>query len=342
MSRKTVIIIHVSFWLLFIGLGVLFNVAEHHQLQVTPALYWQDLIHPFTWIGYGRTIAMCYLALYAIGVVFRSRRYYLALAIILVFPILDVALRFLIEQLFVGPVFDLWQYPRQEGFKTYFFSNIFFSALGIFLCFFLKIINDYLVNERIIQEKQRFELQFLRSQINPHFLFNAFNNLYGLSLTEPEKTPDVILKLADLTRYILYESNADQVQLSREITYLKSLIELSKIRYDHPTYVEFSCEVDNPNVIISPLLLIAFVENALKHGDFSRPIDPLLIHLKHHDQQLSFYVKNRIAHQKKDEAGGIGLGNVKRRLHLLYPEKHKLEIRQEEDYFTCSLTINLK
>jgi two-component system LytT family sensor kinase len=342
MSRKTVVIIHVSFWLLFIGLGILLNVAEHHNLQVTPALYWQDLMHPFTWIGYGRTIMMCYLALYAIEVVFRSKKYYLALAIVLVFPILDVALRFIIEQLFVGPVFNLWQYPETEGFKTYFFNNIFFSALGIFLCFFLKISNDFLVNERVIKEKQQYELQFLRSQINPHFLFNAFNNLYGLALTEPEKTPDVILKLADLTRYILYESNADQVQLSREVTYLKSLIELSKIRYDHETYVDFTCDVDRPDVVISPLLLIAFVENALKHGAFSQQADPLLINLKHHDQQLSFVVKNRIGHRKKDEAGGIGLRNVKRRLDLLYPAKHTLKIEQDEDYFTCWLSINLK
>jgi sensor histidine kinase YesM len=342
MSRKTVVIIHISFWLLFIGLGVLLNVAEHHQLKVTPELYWQDLIHPFTWIGYGRTIMMCYLALYAIDAVFRSKKYYLALAIILIFPVLDVALRFLIEQRFIGPVFNLWQYPAQEDFKVYFFNNIFFSALGIFLCFFLKISNDFLVNERIIKEKQQFELQFLRSQINPHFLFNSFNNLYGLALTEPEKTPDVILKLADLTRYILYESNADQVQLSREITYLKSLIELSIIRYDHPTYVDFTAEVDKTNVVISPLLLIAFVENALKHGEFSEPTDPLLINLKHHDQHLSFFVKNRISHKKKDEAGGLGLKNVKRRLDLLYPEKHQLEINQDEDYFTCLLSINLK
>lgn len=231
MSRKTVIIIHTIFWTFYILLGVLGNVAVHHELRVTTELYLMDLSDPFTWIGYGRTILTCYLSLWVFSYLFNRKQYLFSLFAIVLLALVDVGLRYLIEQLFIGPVFGFWQYQQGISANEYLVNNIFYSTLGIFICFFLKIINDYFINEEIKKEKTYMELQFLKFQVNPHFLFNSFNNLYGLSLTDPQKTPDAILKLAELTRYMIYESNEEKVPLAREIAYLKNLIELQKLRY---------------------------------------------------------------------------------------------------------------
>ena len=342
MSRKTVIIIHAAFWTLYILLGVLVNVAVHNQLKITPALYWKDLSDPFTPIGYGRTILTCYLSLWVFNYLFNRKQYLVSLTAIILLILFDVGLRYLVEQLLIGPAFGIWQYQQGIPFNQYIVNNIFYSALGVFLCFFLKIINDYFINEKMKQEKTNMELQFLKSQVNPHFLFNSFNNLYGLSLTEPHKTPDAILKLAELTRYMLYESNGEKVLLAKEITYLYNLIELQKLRYDEVVSLDLNIKFDDSGQLIAPLLLIAFVENAFKHGDVNDELHPVEVVLTVQTNHLYFYVFNKISHAKnKDLTGGIGLINVQRRLELLYPDKFTINIQNDGQFYTSELDLIL-
>lgn len=342
MNRKTVIIIHTAFWALYILLGVLVNVAVHNQLKVTTALYIKDLADPFTWIGYGRTIFTCYVSLWVFNYLFNRKKYLVSLVAIVLLVLFDVGLRYIIEQSFIGPVFGLWQYHRGITANEYLVDNIFFSALGIFICFFLKIINDYFINEKMKQEKTYMELQFLKSQVNPHFLFNSFNNLYGLSLTEPHKTPDAILKLAELTRYMIYESNGNKVFLAKEIAYLHNLIELQKLRYDEVVSIDLNIKFEDNGQMIAPLLLIAFVENAFKHGDVNDALHPVEVVLTVQTNHLYFYVFNKISRTKnKDLTGGIGLINVQRRLELLYPNKFTINIKNDGQFYTSELDLIL-
>jgi len=342
MSRKTVVIIHATFWTLYILLGVLVNVAVHNQLKVTPALYRKDMSDPFTWIGYGRTIVTCYLSLWVFNYLFNRKQYLASLIAIVVLILFDIGLRYIVEQSFIGPLFGLWQYQQGITANEYLVDNIFYSALGIFICFFLKIINDYFINEKIRQEKTYMELQFLKSQVNPHFLFNSFNNLYGLSLTEPHKTPDAILRLAELTRYMIYESNDEKVPLAKEITYLYNLIELQKLRYEEVVRMDLNIKFEDSGQLIAPLLLIAFVENAFKHGDVNDELHPVEIVLTIQTNHLYFYVFNKISHAKnKDLTGGIGLINVRRRLELLYPDKFTINIQNDGQFYTIELDLIL-
>lgn len=341
MNRIKKFAIHITFWTLFILLGVLYNVAAHHNLNVTYSLYWQDLTDPFTAIGYARTILTCYLSLWLFDYLLVRKQYLLSVFAIVILIASDIFLRFVIEQLFIGPVFNLWQFYQQITIKEYIVGNVFFSAMGIFLCFMLKVINDYFHTEHIKQEKNQMELQFLRSQINPHFLFNSFNNLYALALTEPDKTPDVLLKLADLTRYMLYESNAEKVFLSKEIAHIKNLIQLQSLRYDENFHVELKISLDQKELVIAPLLLISFVENAFKHGKVDEPNDPVQISLTTLDNDLTFIIRNGINRLNKDTAGGIGIPNVRRRLELLYPDQFDLKIVNNGSHFCCTLLINL-
>lgn len=341
MTIRTVIYLHLIFWICFIFLGVLYNVAAHNQLVVTPELYWEDLSHPFTWIGYGRTILVSYGALWVFDQLFSRKLYFALIFTVLALIVADVAIRYFVEQVIIGPVFGLWQFPNTISLGEYFMDTVFYSAIGIFLCFVLKMINDFFAREMIESERVQMELQFLKSQVNPHFLFNSFNSLYGLSLTEPKRTPDTILKMAELTRYMLYESNETEVPLYREVNYLYSLIELEKLRHEDTMCLQVAISAIPENLKIAPLLLIAFVENTFKHGETGNPEHPIKITLNVEANCLHFSVVNLVGHGVKDTTGGIGLKNVKRRLDLIYPGRYKLELGLNKRDYQSKLYLKL-
>lgn len=188
------------------------------------------------------------------------------------------------------------------------------------------------------------ELKFLRSQINPHFLFNALNNIYSLSLIKSEKTPDIILKLSDMLRYIIYDCNGDRVPLGKEISYINNYIDLQKLKDDQMTNIEVNFEGTNLKCKIAPMILIPFIENSFKHSKIE-DIENGWIKLKieNIDNQLIFSIGNSMPKDNftKDKIGGVGLENVKRRLTLLYPNSHKLNIRQTKNEFLVELTISM-
>jgi len=193
-------------------------------------------------------------------------------------------------------------------------------------------------------EKLETEMKFLKSQINPHFLFNSLNNIYSLSYLKPEKTPDNLLKLSEMLRYMLYECNEDKVPLSKEIDYLKNYIALKLLKDSRGMKVSVNLEPQSPNLMIAPMLLIPFVENAFKHGNIEDLEKGWIsIDLKTVDQKLIFKVSNSFAPtpSTKDEVGGIGLPNVKRQLALLYPNNYQLDIDSKTNEYHVSLEIKL-
>jgi two-component system, LytTR family, sensor kinase len=212
---------------------------------------------------------------------------------------------------------------------------------GSMIKLFIDALNSEQLKMKLSKEKDAMELAFLKSQINPHFLFNTLNNLYGLSLSEPDKTPDAIVKLAEMMRYMLYESNAEKVPLDKEIGYLKSYVELQKLRYFGTTYINFNINGQFNHQLIAPLLLISFVENAFKHGEVFDAEHPLSMTLSFDDTHLVFDVKNKIHNKNKEEVGGFGVQNVERRLALLYPDKHKLMSETNKNIFESHLEIDL-
>ncbi|MDB5273367.1 MAG: Histidine kinase [Chitinophagaceae bacterium] len=211
----------------------------------------------------------------------------------------------------------------------------------------LRTINEYRKKEKVQKEteneKLNSELAFLKSQINPHFLFNTLNNLYSLAHSRSEKTAGAIIKLSELMRYMLEDTGGKKVQLHKELEYIKNYLELQRLRLDESVKVELSMEGDFHNKNIEPLLLIPFIENAFKHGISYLDNSFIRIELISNDNQLILKVENSISHQKadKDEVSGIGLKNVKKRLELLYPSAHQLKINQNESKYIVKLTIDL-
>ena len=187
------------------------------------------------------------------------------------------------------------------------------------------------------------ELHLLRSQIHPHFLFNTLNNLYGLSLEQSEKVPEVVLQISSLLDYMLYRSDSDRVPLSEEIEHIRNYLGLEQLRYDDRSDISFNVDGDPTAVQIAPLLLIPFVENSIKHGIGQAP-GYVNIDLTIQGQNLSFSVSNSTPAKPSDSistASGIGLSNVKRRLELLYPKVHTLSLREDTDSYSIELNIHL-
>jgi LytS/YehU family sensor histidine kinase len=194
-------------------------------------------------------------------------------------------------------------------------------------------------------EKLKSELSFLRSQISPHFMFNVLNSLVSLSRKKSELVEPVIIKLSELMRYMLYESDDARVTLEKEIRYIQTYIELQKIRFGNEVLVEWESVKLPGGKRIEPMLLIPFVENAFKHGIgmIEKPV--IHIGLETDDENLLFTVKNKVNpffSEPKDKRSGIGLANVKRRLDLLYPNAHKLQITEKDDTFEVELTLLLR
>jgi two-component system, LytTR family, sensor kinase len=232
------------------------------------------------------------------------------------------------------------------SFKDYYLGAVFTSCLFLFLSTALKFMVDWFVNEKIKSalenEKLTAELAFLKSQINPHFLFNTLNNIYSLAYQQSDKTPAAILKLSEIMRYMLYESNEDKVALSKEIRYLENYIELQRLRFKNQAYVHLSICGEADHQKIMPLVLISFVENAFKHGIATDQENPIEISICIEPLKLKFRIRNKVNNLNKDETGGIGLINVKRRLDLFYQDHYQLEIENNQDFYTCNLLLDLR
>jgi sensor histidine kinase YesM len=187
-------------------------------------------------------------------------------------------------------------------------------------------------------------LQLLQGQLHPHFLFNMLNNLYGLWIEKSDTTPEVILKLSALLDYMLYKCNKDKVALNEEIQFIRNYIELETIRHDKRLKLEVDLPDQSEDLLISPLLLFSFVENAFKHGaNKTSGKSWIRIHLAYIDRELHFEVKNSFdVPVDSSENKGIGLKNVKERLVLLYPDKHSLTFDKAKGIFSVKLSIEIQ
>ncbi len=206
-----------------------------------------------------------------------------------------------------------------------------------------KIASDNLAKDRE-NENLKTELSFLRSQASPHFMFNVLNNMVALARKKSDLLEPSLIKLSSLIRYTVYETDEETVQLDKEIEYLQSYIDLQKQRFGNNVTFEVSLKEPQQSYVIEPMLLVPFVENAIKHGTGFVEGAHILVDLEVKDNVLFFQVKNRydaLAEDIKDKTSGIGLLNVKRRLDLLYNKDHSLQIDKSDGWFSVALKINL-
>ncbi len=238
-----------------------------------------------------------------------------------------------------------------ESFSSQLLINFALNIIVLSMALAYGFIKNWLRNERMKQklkeEKLTAELNFLKAQINPHFLFNVLNMAFSSATsTGDAKTANIIEKLASLMRYMLYESNTEKVELSKEIRYIHDYINLQKMRFSSeiPVIIHFETSGDFERPVIAPLILIPFIENAFKYGIKFNQTSEIRIHLDVNENNMVFSVVNGrfLGHDQVTGANaGIGLENVKKRLSLIYPERYQLDISDQDELFSVVLKINL-
>lgn len=231
--------------------------------------------------------------------------------------------------------------------------DIFFLIFGTYIIVIsasiIKMVKYWYLEKKHSQEinKERIEaeLKLLKSQINPHFLFNTLNNIYALALQKSDSTSDAVVKLSKILDYLLYECNDTYVLLEKEIDVIQNYIELEKIRFGDKVQIQFSKNGDFKNLKIAPNLLLPYIENAFKHGVSKlRQAAYLKLDINVSDKKLHFHVENNIKIQDDllKSSSGIGLSNVEKRLNLLYKNNFELELNADQNVFKVNLKINLE
>jgi len=227
------------------------------------------------------------------------------------------------------------------------FSRAFSSCMiMLLLSSLIKLAYSFIKNQnekrQLENEHLNAEVNFLRSQINPHFLFNTLNGIYAQAHNKSDNTEHSILKLSELLRYVLYDSTEEKVSLEKDILYLSNYIDLQKMRLSQKVTVEYEVTGITANKQIAPLLLITFVENAFKHGiSYSKP-SKINIAIWIFEKTLTMQVTNPLTETNTFAGGGLGLKNVYRRLELIYPGKHTLDISRSNHMHIVNLKINLE
>jgi sensor histidine kinase YesM len=342
---------HVAYWLVVL----LVAISSSKYIDGKRATYSFELVTDFLYEL--PEIAAAYLLTYLIVPQFFYKKRYLTaiLTFIVSSYVTCVAARIIIVKIceplaLIAPkAFETYSEISTDILKllyVYFFQI--FSVAFVFMC--LKVLKDQLdIQKRTLtleKEKTETELRLLKTQLNPHFLFNTLNNIYSLSFTSSPVTSESIARLADILDHILYRCAAQYVPLSAEIALIKNYIELEKLRYDKRLTIKFETSIEY-EIIIAPLILLSLVENAFKHGASNDTGVPVIeIDLRVNEQKFIFSISNTIAEQNPDYENAltdrIGLNNLRRQLDLIYGEGYTLDISKRSQVFEVILTIDLK
>ena len=255
--------------------------------------------------------------------------------------------------LYARTVFQFYYLENAPGFQRNSFADIFFNNIAVVMVYFLfitacKYFKDGYISQQFEAERKEqqlmAEINNLKSQIAPHFLFNTLNNLYGLAVERSNKLPDLMLRLSDFLRHSLYEAQRPLVPLNDEINVLKSYIELERMRLEDDLQLEFDNTVSpEAPYQIAPLILIVFMENAFKHAKFVQSA-AVNIEIKTtlEADWFGLTIRNNYNKERETSANGIGLTNVKRRLEVLYPnQQHQLTIIKDDIFYTVYLQLQL-
>ena len=340
-------IYHSAFWLLFIAVSLF----SDWNFFISSGLNLLLLFFALTIIILGTYIQAWYLMPFFL---YQKKYNYFVLGLIFIYLL----------QSFLNYQVDVWIYNNN---KTYFDSLSplpmkiedvpFFSGTSIFVFYLffvpsVKIIKDILLlqqqRQALEKENMKSDLQFLKGQLSPHLLFNTLNNLYGLALLKSDKLPPLMLRLSDVMRYSLYETNQIYVSLNQEITYLKNYFELEKLRIGNDVKLEISMpENIDFKIEIAPMLLIVFIENAFKHSRHAAKENRYIKMKLTLDEtaiffqiENSFSAKNVYTQSPTEVNSGIGLELTKRRLDLLYEKKYTLNIDNQNNVFKVDLKLN--
>lgn len=341
MLSKKSIWIHILIWFCFLLINYFQMLNDFNE--VPPGIYVRTIIHIGIFYLNFLVLAPYFLLKNKIGIYIL-----LVLAVLVINSLISDFLMFHFDP---KPKFMEEGFQKSELFKhrkPSFFRYIMPASIPLLLVFIgsmIRVYAEWRRNEEkqkeIASQKVSSELQFLKAQLNPHFLFNSLNTIYSLSVKKSTETPEAVINLSELMRYMLYEADKNFVPLEKEMDYIQNYIALQRLRLADDKNVTLNIYGDYRNKKIQPLLFISFIENAFKYGtDYTGKTDVKIV-FKITENDIQFLCTNTLGaqHKKDTSSSGIGLDNIKNRLHLLYPEAHELMILEENNQYKVNLTI---
>lgn len=334
MKKSKLFIYYLLAWLCLALYLYVDNVANARGAQ---PYVWSNLLASFA------AFSFCFFIVYPFFL--KRKRIFLLLIALIAAGLIFVATRYLIEEVVYLWLLGYGNYDPDVKLINYLQDNWWRALKPILFSFILWALFDTFKREKeteqLKKEKIQAELLFLKTQINPHFLYNTLNYMYALAYPLSDKLGNAIIRLSQLMRYMLYNSVDGLIELRLEIEYLQNYIEIYRLRFEDNFFVNFTLNGDIGTKKVASLLLIPFVENAFKHGVLDDANHPIEIQIDMADHQLKLSVSNAINHGEKDNASGVGMVNIKRRLELIYPDKHQLLITEHFNTYHISLIINL-
>lgn len=235
------------------------------------------------------------------------------------------------------------EFRRHLHSQTVWFFFLIISGFGLAIEVTFELFRQMLARQEMEAEKNRAELAMYKAQINPHFLFNTLNTLYGLVITKSDQTESAFVKFSNILRYMYHNASVEKIDIESEMEYIRQYVELQQLRLNHHTKVIFESRMERESVKIPPMILITFVENAFKYGTSSSEDCTILIRIIVEDGTLLFRTRNSIMREKEGDSLSIGIENCRKRLRLLYPERFTLITEKDEKKreFRTRLTIQL-
>ncbi len=326
-------VLYWSFWVVFYG-----TINGSHTEDMDMKIKWYVLEVLMLIVK----VPLSYFFAYYLFPKFLPQKKYLHLfAFVILSILMGILIIVQINHFYVMPMQPIEFLSSKAFFR---FADLLYITMPVVV---IKLVQQQIVQNKIhseiLSEKVKAELQVLKNQLQPHFLFNTLNNIYGMILEEEKEAGEAVLKLSEIISYMLYDCNHKTVDLDKELRMLKNYIMLEKMRYGDQLDISFETSGETQGVLIAPLLLLPFVENAFKHGVSNNPSSSWIrIQLNFQNHTLLFCIENSIVKKSEEEylKSGIGLPNVRKRLDLIYPNNYDLQI-VEDDYFFVKLNVRL-
>lgn len=352
MKKSIIILLHIGFWfcyLLLIGimLAVFYRSSSHAIDQTARVLNAFKSLFLFAFLPSFLTFYGSYLIVfpqYLQQKKFMLSFFFGILSAITASILAYILMRYLIES---GQLIDMDKggvNGRSTAIRTILFMSFIASIAGLaalILKGFITWFNEIKLKEELKQKNHEIEMALIKSQLDPHFLFNTLNNIDVLILRDATEASNYLNKLSDILRFMLYETKTDEILLRKEIEYIEKYIELQKIRTANANYVSFQVVGNPANLTIAPMVFIPFIENAFKHSTNKKIDNAINVQLFINEENISFVCENKYDSTRKviQESNGLGNDLIQKRLSLLYPEQHRLELDKQINLYSVKLTI---
>lgn len=341
MRKTTIVLLHLSYWLMYLLLlAMVFSIVTI-QIKKTQSIF---LFLPIVTLYLAPNLISFYLSYFYLFPKFLFRKkFFLLICCGALFCLISAFLGSLLSTIFFG--FDQPVLNDSNEFIGFTVSLILIAAvhsvIALVIRGFITWYAEIKIKEELAQKNYETEIALIKSQINPHFLFNTINNIDVLIGKNPAKASAYLNKLSDILRYMVYETKREKISLAKELDYIEKYLELQKIRTTNPNYVNFEVKGDAKNLQIAPMIFFPFIENAFKHTENQKSSNSINIKILIENEKIVFECENSYQKNVKGSQDFGGLGNelIKKRLNLLYPAKYELKIGDSDGIYRVKLTL---